>query len=406
MKKICLTAVIFAILLSGCSSLETDQQTTTTATPISETTTGSVSAVEGAPEDTTTTAPYVEPEIDYPDGFPAPYPVGTVDNAELLTQFKLIITNAETAESVLNGSQTQIPLGGELSDGYYEIIADYAATEEELTDRMYEAFKYSYWEDMYGWEIETQLFEGERPLVRVFDGTLGFLREEMPQVASVDVSSAVITYLGDSTATVVALATLGDSYYWRTYEMLDGVRGWVVQSTDTTEVTGESALFSSLLIEQSSILEQIFGDVEPVLDDDGAWRSQLVTLNDDSYGNGFYTAYEIEPFMTIDAMRQYITDTFTEEIAQSYISLYVNRTYVEKEGHLYIVAGAILPQMGEFSMDGYQNRSIGDFDVSSFVRWSDGEQTFTVQITIRYEDGVWKLDTRLPMRADRVLTIE
>ena len=202
---------------------------------------------------------------------------------------------------------------------------------------------------------------------------------------------------------MVALGTLGDGYIWRTYDMLEGVRGWVVQAHSDEDVSGEIGLFTQLLINQRSTLDTIFGNVTPVTDENGDWNIQLVTIEDDAYGHGFYNGLEIEPFMTVAEMRQYLRDTFTSEIAESYISLYVNRTYVEKDGRLYIISGSILPQMGEFSLANYENRSLSTYDVTSLVEWTDGTDTYTVPVTVSFRDGRWKLDTRLPMMKDRVI---
>ena len=220
---------------------------------------------------------------------------------------------------------------------------------------------------------------------------------------TIDISSAVITRLDETTAEVVALGTVGDKYIWRSYDMLNGVRGWVVRMYEDETVTGEIAVFSRLLIDERVTLDKIFGSAEAVKDQNGDWNPQLVTIENDIYGHGFYNGLEVEPFMTVEEMRGFIRDTFTSEIAESYIRLYVNRSYVEKDGHLYLINGAVLPQMGEFSLAEYENRSMSTFDVTSAVSWSDGENSYTLPITVKYEDGVWKLDTRLPMKADRVI---
>lgn len=172
---------------------------------------------------------------------------------------------------------------------------------------------------------------------------------------------------------------------------------------DDENVTGEIAVFGQLLIDKRVTLDKIFGNAKPITDENGDWNTQLVTIENDVYGHGFYNGLEIEPFMTVEEMRRFMKDTFTSEIAESYISLYINRTYVEKDGKLYIINGSILPQMGEFKLDNYQNRAMSSFDVTSAVEWTDGDNTYTVPVTIAYEDGLWKLDTRLPMREDRVI---
>ena len=280
-----------------------------------------------------------------------------------------------------------------------KIDPEYASDMEELTERMYEGFKYSFWEDKYGAEVENMLPE----VIKESEDGLGLLVSDRETPVSIDISSAVITALDETTAKIVALGTTGDKYIWRTYDMLDGVRGWVVRMYEDEEVTGEIAVFSQLLIDKSVTLDKIFGNAKAVTDENGDWNTQLVTIENDVYGHGFYNGLEVEAFMTVEEMRQFIRDTFTSEIAESYIRLYVNRSYVEKDGHLYLINGAVLPQMGEFSLAEYENRMMSSFDVTSAVSWSDGENNYTVPVTIKYEDGVWKLDTRLPMRADRVI---
>ena len=413
MKKF-LAAVLAVFLLAGCSNgadgtdgnnagVADTSETTLAPVPEETTTTARVSAVEDQPENTSTaetgesgTTPAGDSE---PEAFPPPYPSGSVDDPQMLSEFKTIIQSAETAESVLDGEYTLIPLGS--GDGDYRMISpDYAEDMDDLTDRMYEGFKYSFWEDHYGDEVENML----PSLIKEVDGGIALYCGTVTQPYLIDVSSAVITYLTEYNATVVALGTLGDKYIWRTYDLLNGVRGWVVQEHSDETVTGEIAMFSQLLITQRSTLDTIFGNVTPIPDSNGDWNPQLVTIDDDIYGHGFYNGLEIQPFMTVEEMRQYLRDTFTSEIAESYISLYVNRTYVEKEGKLYIISGSILPQMGEFSLANYENRSISSYDVTSLVEWTDGDETYTLPITITYEGGRWKLDTRLPMMKDRVIS--
>ena len=404
-------------MLSGCNSdsrengsaatpTETESVSDSGSEPViapEETTTAQVSAVEDQPENTSTTTQsesVPEETTPPPDGFPAPYPAGAVENAQQLEEFKKIITAAETANSVFYGEHTLIPLSGGSQGGYAKISPEYATDIDELTERMYEGFKYSFWEDKYGEEVENML---PSVIAEEEDGLkISVAEAEVPVL--IDISSAVITELGETYATVVALGTQGDRYIWRSYDMPNGVRGWVVRMYGDETVTGEIAVFSQLLIDRMVTLNKIFGNAERVTDDNGDWNVQLVTIEEDVYGHGFYNGLEVEPFMTVEEMRQFIRDTFTSEIAESYIRLYVNRSYVEKDGHLYLIDGAVLPQTGEFSLSEYENRSISSFDVTSAVDWSDGENGYRVPITIKYEDGMWKLDTRLPMRADRVIT--
>ncbi|MCH5199946.1 MAG: hypothetical protein J1F60_03215 [Oscillospiraceae bacterium] len=398
MKKRILAAALAALLLSACSNADSDADATTgsTAAPVT-TTTPKVNAVEEQPENTTaqtTPAPDSNPE-----GFPVPYPTGSVDDPETLAAFKSIIEAAVIAESVLDGEHTLIPLGSGVGDDYYLISADYATDLDSLTERMYGGIKYTFWQDQYGWDIEDRLAE----LVKETEQGIALYCGAAEQPCSIDVSTAVLTYLSGDKAKVVALGTLGDGYIWRTYDMLEGVRGWVVQAHSDEDVSGEIGLFTQLLINQRSTLDTIFGNVTPVTDENGDWNIQLVTIEDDAYGHGFYNGLEIEPFMTVAEMRQYLRDTFTSEIAESYISLYVNRTYVEKDGRLYIISGSILPQMGEFSLANYENRSLSTYDVTSLVEWTDGTDSYTVPVTVSFRDGRWKLDTRLPMMKDRII---
>lgn len=416
-KKLIPFILSAALMLSGCNSdsrengsaatpTETESVSDSGSEPViapEETTTAQVSAVEDQPENTSTTTQsesIPEETTPPPDGFPAPYPAGAVENAQQLEEFKKIITAAETANSVFYGEHTLIPLSGGSQGGYAKISPEYASDIDELTERMYEGFKYSFWEDKYGEEVENML---PSVIAEEEDGLkISVAEAEVPVL--IDISSAVITELGETYATVVALGTQGDRYIWRSYDMLNGVRGWVVRMYGDETVTGEIAVFSQLLIDRMVTLNKIFGNAERVTDDNGDWNIQLVTIEEDVYGHGFYNGLEVEPFMTVEEMRQFIRDTFTSEIAESYIRLYVNRSYVEKDGHIYLIDGAVLPQTGEFSLSEYENRSISSFDVTSAVDWSDGENGYRVPITIKYEDGMWKLDTRLPMRADRVIT--
>lgn len=412
-KFIAVMSAVLLLLLSACDSDNTDNNGTST-TPVStaspmtepeeETTTARVSAVEDQPENTSTSSTQGEsvPEetTPKPDGFPAPYPTGAVDNFEQLSEFKRIIKSAETANSVFYGEHTLIPLSGAAQGGYAAVDAAYASDIDELTERMYEGFKYSFWEDKYGEEVENML----PSVITESEDGLKLSVGEAEEPVVIDVDSAVITDLGEVNAEVVALGMRGDKYIWRTYDMLNGVRGWVVRMYDDEEVTGEIAVFSQLLIDKRVTLDKIFGNAKAVTDENGDWNIELVTIEDDIYGHGFYNGLEVEPFMTVEEMKQFIRDTFTSEIAESYIRLYINRSYVEKDGHLYLVDGAVLPQMGEFSLSEYENRAISSFDVTSAVDWRDGERSYRVPITIKYEDGLWKLDTRLPMRADRVIS--
>ena len=392
------------MLLAGCSNTDNTEADQTSGTPapppVETTTTQRVSIVEDQPENTTTEeAAETTPADDKPEAFPAPHPVGSVDDPEMLGKFRSIIQSAEIAESAFCGEYTLIPLGSSLGDGYCLISEVYADNLEKLTERMYEGCKYTFWEDHYGREVEDMLPE----VIRETEEGLALYCGAAQQPYLIDTSSAVLTYLDSYEATVVALGTLGDSYIWRTYDMLNGVRGWVVQEHSDEKVTGEMALFTELLINQRPALDMIFGNVTPVTDENGDWNTQFVTIEDDIYGHGFYNCLEVEPFMTVEEMRKYLRDTFTSEIAESYISLYINRTYIEKEGKLYIISGSILPQMGEFSLEHYENRSISSYDVTSLVEWTDGDETFTVPITVAYKDGLWRLDTRLPMMKDRVI---
>ncbi len=412
-KRTIALAIAAALLFSACKTEEApnNQSNLTNTTPSSdpqrlpleETTTARVSAVEDQPENTSSTTAGTEDitteTAPTPDGFPAPYPSGSVEDAERLSEFKEKIKAAETANSVFFGAHTLIPTKGEAVSGYVAIDPEYASDMNELTVRMYEGFKYSFWEDKYGEEVENMLPE----VIKESEEGLELLASDKETPVTIDISSAVITRLDETTAEVVALGTVGDKYIWRSYDMLNGVRGWVVRMYEDETVTGEIAVFSRLLIDERVTLDKIFGSAEAVKDQNGDWNPQLVTIENDIYGHGFYNGLEVEPFMTVEEMRGFIRDTFTSEIAESYIRLYVNRSYVEKDGHLYLINGAVLPQMGEFSLAEYENRSMSTFDVTSAVSWSDGENSYTLPITVKYEDGVWKLDTRLPMKADRVI---
>lgn len=416
MKKAKITAIILtAALLCGCQNIEGNTEVTASDTAAPENTaaaTSAINAVENQPEKSETATEAADPEnpditdnpskpsqIDKPDGFPAPYPVGKVEDEEMLSKFKEIIEKAEVAESVLSGKETLIPLSGDEKDGYKQISASYAKDMEELTDRMYEGFKYSFWEDEYGKEVETMLPD----VIKETGSGLMLKQDTVDGVKKIEVSSAVLTSITSYDARVTALGSVGDKYVWRTYKMLNGVRGWVVMEHSDEEVTGEVAVFNQLLIDKRETLDKIFGNADPVKDGNGDWNPVQVTIENDIYGHGFYNGLEVEHFMSIDEMRQFIRDTFTGEIAESYISLYINRTYVEKDGKLYIISGSILPEMGEFNLDNYENRTISSFDVTSMVDWTDGRNDYRLPVTIAYEDGLWKIDTRLPMKSDRIL---
>lgn len=399
-----------AMLLSACSKSNSMENTDTSAAQSelteAEVTTRRVSAVENQPEETLppadTTTGVTEgsdPPVSNPPEFPAPYPAAAVENPEALAEFKKIIVSAETAMSIMNGTDTLIPLASTESGGYRLISTDYAKDLGSLTERMYEGIKYTFWEDHFGKEIEDMLPD----YIKETESGVMLKMGSGSGTVMIETDTAVLTALDDNTAEIKAFGKAGDSYIWRTYDILYGVRGWVIREFSDEKVTGEISVFSQLLIGNRNTLDKIFGNADPVTDSSGDWNTKLVTIDNDPYGHGFYNGLEIEPFMTVEEMKQYIRDSFTKEIAESYISLYINRTYVEKDGKLYIISGSVLPQMGTFSLDNYESRSVSSYDVTSLVEWTDGENTYRLPITIAYEGGKWKVDTRLPMRSDRVI---
>lgn len=399
-----------AMLLSACSKSNSMENTDTSAAQSelteAEVTTRRVSAVENQPEETlspadTTTGVTEEsdPPVSNPPEFPAPYPAAAVEDPEALAEFKKIIVSAETAMSIMNGTDTLIPLASTESGGYRLISTDYAKDLGSLTERMYEGIKYTFWEDHFGKEIEDMLPD----YIKETESGVMLKMGSGSGTVIIETDTAVLTALDDNTAEIKAFGKAGDSYIWRTYDILYGVRGWVIREFSDEKVTGEISVFSQLLIGNRNTLDKIFGNADPVTDSSGDWNTKLVTIDNDPYGHGFYNGLEIEPFMTVEEMKQYIRDSFTKEIAESYISLYINRTYVEKDGKLYIISGSVLPQMGTFSLDNYESRSVSSYDVTSLVEWTDGENTYRLPITIAYEGGKWKVDTRLPMRSDRVI---
>lgn len=401
-------AATIAIFISGCSNssegeVVTSHTESSAPTETAVTTTGKISAVENQPEDTlppenTTKTEVVVPVTDKPEEFPTPYPAARVENAQLLKTLKEYIVKAETAESIFNGKNTLIPLKGSEKNGYMLIDPEYAEDMNDLVKRMYSGFAYYYFEDTYGEDVRDLLEE----ITKETDDGVMMKYSEGGDFILIDTDSAVITDLDGSYADVTALGKKGDKYIWRTYDMVEGSDYWEVRSYTDVQVTAEMAVYDSLLIKTYDTLDMIFGNGKPVKTGSD-WNPQLVTIEDDIYGNGFYNGLEIEPFMTVEEMRQYIRDTFTLEIAESYISLYINRTYVEKDGKLYIISGSILPQMGEFSLDNYKNTSTSTYAITSTVEWTDGDDTIALPVTIAYEDGKWKLDTRLPMKNDRVI---
>lgn len=399
-----------AMLLSACSKSNSMDNTDTSSAQSelteAEVTTKRVSAVENQPEETLppadTTTGVTEgsdPPVSNPPEFPAPYPAAAVENPEALAEFKEIIVSAETAMSIMNGTDTLIPLASTESGGYRLISTDYAKDLGSLTERMYEGIKYTFWEDHFGKEIEDMLPD----YIKETESGVMLKMGSGSGTVMIETDTAVLTALDDNTAEIKAFGKAGDSYIWRTYDILYGVRGWVIREFSDEKVTGEISVFSQLLIGNRNTLDKIFGNADPVTDSSGDWNTKLVTIDNDPYGHGFYNGLEIEPFMTVEEMKQYIRDSFTKEIAESYISLYINRTYVEKDGKLYIISGSVLPQMGTFSLDNYESRSVSSYDVTSLVEWTDGENTYRLPITIAYEGGKWKVDTRLPMRSDRVI---
>ncbi len=399
-------AAALTLFLSGCSDNGGDTVITTAISPSPEpalTTTNKVSAVEDQPEETyapdsTSEAETVDPGTDKPEEFPTPYPTANVENPQLLDTLKEYIEKAETAESIFNGKNTLIPLKGEEKNGYRLIDPDYAEDMDALVQRMYSGFAYYYFENTYNEKVRELLAD----ITEETDDGIMMKYGDTGEFTLIAVDSAVITAFDGENADVTALGKKGDKYIWRTYDMAEGNDYWEVLSYTDVTVTGEMAVFDSLLIKTKDTLDKIFGNAKPVKTGED-WNPQLVTIEDDIYGNGFYNGLEIEPFMTVEEMRQYLRDTFTSEIAESYISLYVNRTYVEKDGKLYIISGSILPQMGDFSLDNYKNISTSTYSLTSAMEWSDGDDTLTLPVTIAYEDGRWKLDTRLPMRKDRVI---
>lgn len=410
-KKLLILTLAAALLLAGCNNGGEPAEETTTAP---DNTTSNVSALEGAPEDTTvpvTTEPEYtgDPDIDTPDGFPVPYPVGTIEDEETLKTFKEVIAAGIETESILYGFDAEIPLLDLVDGDYYLIDPTYADTKTALSDKIGLPFASYYWGKEYDTSLDYLLYEdtslGGDTRVKYIDDQLCFFKAAAEKQIAINVDTCVITYLKGDYGTVLALGTLGDKYYWKTYDMINGYNGWVVESCSVEEVSGEIALFTQLLIDDASTLGKIFGDAEPVLGDNGKQVVEYVQIEDDPYGHGFYNALEIEPFMTIEQMKAFLRNTFTSEIAESYISLYVNRTFIEKDGRLFMIDGSLLPKMGTFDIADYENYSKGDFDVTSYLNWTDDDDnTMKLPITIAYEDGVWKLDTRLPMCKDRIIT--
>lgn len=400
-----------AALLSACSNSDPAEITGTSpaavqSEPETEITTKRVSAVENQPEETLPPAVSTiggteenTPAVSPPPEFPVPYPAASVNDPEALAEFKKIIVSAETAISIMNGKDTLIPLASEESGGYRLISTDYAKDLNALTEKMYDGIKYTFWEDHFGSEIEDMLPD----YIKETDSGVMLKMSASGSKVEIETDSAVLTALDDNTAEVKAFGKSGDSYIWRTYDILYGTRGWVVREFSDEKVTGEISVFSQLLIGNRETLDKIFGNAAPVTDSSGDWNTKLVTIDNDPYGHGFYNGLEIEPFMTVEEMKQFIRDSFTKEIAESYISLYINRTYVEKDEKLYIISGSVLPQMGVFSLDGYESRAVSSYDVTSLVEWTDGENAYRLPITIAYEGGKWKVDTRFPMRSDRVI---
>lgn len=411
MNKKSIAAVFLAVaMLSGCTvTISQDGEETTPIvqlTPPPETT-SNVGVLEDLPEDTTTeaTTQYEEPPLDIPDGFPVPYPVGTIDDEESLTLFKEVINNCIYTESILKGYACQIPTTDLLEDGYYQVDPEYAQTIKELEDKVGKPFASYYWADSYGLTLDQLLTEDESlgaVRVKYIDDKLGLYKIAVEDEPAIDMDTAVLTYLKGDYATVVALGTLGEEYYWKSYELINGYRGWVVEKTSIEKATGEFAVFSKLLIEDMKTLDKIFGAAEPVFDDRGMQVMEYLEVQDDIYGNGYYYGLQVEKFMSIEQMREFVRTMFTSEIAESYISLYINRTYIESDGKLYMITGSILPRLGEFDLSEYETTSIGTFDVVAYVNW--GEDDMKLPITVCYEDAVWKLNTRIPMLEDTLLT--
>ncbi len=248
-----------------------------------------------------------------------------------------------------------------------------------MKSRVYSGFAYYYFENTYNEKVRELLAD----ITEETDDGIMMKYGDTGEFTLIAVDSAVITAFDGENADVTALGKKGDKYIWRTYDMAEGNDYWEVLSYTDVTVTGEMAVFDSLLIKTKDTLDKIFGNAKPVKTGED-WNPQLVTIEDDIYGNGFYNGLEIEPFMTVEEMRQYLRDTFTSEIAESYISLYVNRTYVEKDGKLYIISGSILPQMGDFSLDNYKNISTSTYSLTSAMEWSDGDDTLTLPVTIAY----------------------
>lgn len=405
-NKVILTAVISALLLGGCADSQAPDISTE---PIikdetAATTTKKISAAENQPEDTispanTSKTQVVEPGQNKPDGFPDPYPSAKVEDKELSEKLKNLVGKAEIVESLLYGKNTLVPLIGAEKDGFKLIDGEYAKTVEALTAKMYESFTSYYWQDAYGSSGGELL----KDIIKETKEGIWLSCADLEKRFVIEANSTVITEKGEDYALVTALGKKDKEFIWRTYRAVyDSNSGWKIGSYSDTGITGELAVFNKLLIESRDTLDKIFGNAAPVKTGEN-WNTQLITIEDDIYGNGFYNALEIEPFMTVEQMRQFMRDTFTSEIAESYISLYINRTFLEKDGKLYIISGSVLPQTGEFSLEDYTNISTGTYSVTSKVSWTGSGGAVTIPITVAYEDGKWKLDTRLPMREDRII---
>lgn len=378
-----------------------------------------VAVVEGAPENTTTEAAAETPpeEEVVEETFPIPTPTAGVINEELLEELKGIVIDAIAMENFTLGyigdNITSTVLEEESTTvAYRQIDPEFASSTSELIEIVGAPFATYFWADEKGYTLENILTVNNVNggiLVKSVSGELAYrCSSHAGTPLNFDFDSMVLLSITgeDEYAELCLVATdANGEAYWRTYTMINGFRGWVVESYTQRAVTGEVYLFEQMLVETKPTLEKIFGGANPVIDASGNQVEKTIIVKDDPHGNGVYYGLQVEAFMSIQEMREYLQSIFISDIADAYISLYINGVYIEQDGELFISQGAVMPILGDFDTSSYQTQS---YDTEhkfykGFIDWSDGTNSLNVVMGITRDSGSWKISTKLPFSTSKVI---